>query len=79
MAESKLPERVARLEAQMGRIVSDIESEKRTRADTNKFVTDKLDKIADRIAGIERKIWMAVGALAFLSLCIQIYSAVFKK
>lgn len=62
----------------MGRFMSDLESEKRTRTEINKFFIDKLDKIGDRISGIEKKIYMAVGALAFLSLVIQIYSALKK-
>lgn len=73
-----MQERVTRLETQMGRIVSDIESEKRTRAEVNKFFMVRLDGIADRIGGIEKKIYMAAGAIGLISLAIQIYSALKK-
>lgn len=38
-----------RLETQMSRFVSDMESEKRTRADVNKEIFLKLDRIGDRL------------------------------
>lgn len=38
-----------KLETQMGRFLSDIESEKRTRADVNKEIFLKLDRIGDRL------------------------------
>lgn len=47
-------EKVAiRLEEQMGRFASDIESEKRTRAEANRQINDKLDEL---MHGIERRI-----------------------
>lgn len=38
-----------RLETQMGRFVSDIESEKRTRAEVNRELFRQLERIADRL------------------------------
>lgn len=38
-----------RLDTQMGRFLSDIESEKRTRADVNKELFGKLERIVDRL------------------------------
>lgn len=38
-----------KLETQMGRFISDIESEKRTRAEVNREIFSKLDRINDRL------------------------------
>lgn len=38
-----------RLETQMGRFISDVESEKRTRADVNKEIFAELRRIAERL------------------------------
>lgn len=38
-----------KLETQMGRFISDIDSEKRTRAEVNKEIFAKLDRINDRL------------------------------
>jgi hypothetical protein len=57
--QSTLHERVIVLETQVGRIISDIESEKGTRSRTN----ERLDA---RIVKLEKSMWMAAGALAFL-------------
>lgn len=54
-------ERVVRLEVQMGRVVSDIESEKSTRSRTN-------SDHEERLRAIEKTIWKASGlAIAVLA------------
>lgn len=38
-----------RIDTQMGRFISDIESEKRTRAQVNRDIFEKLDRISERL------------------------------
>jgi len=40
---------VTEIKTQMGRVVSDIESEKRTRSETNKEINGKIDQITGKI------------------------------
>lgn len=51
-----LEARVARLEVQMGRVVSDMESEKDTRTRAN-------ERLDNRIVEVERTIWKASGVV----------------
>ena len=48
----KLHDRLLRLELQMGRLVSDAESEKRTRAEAHRNVHDKISGLGERVAKI---------------------------
>lgn len=41
---------MATVKAQMARYTSDIESEKRTRAETNRELTDKIQHLEDRLS-----------------------------
>ncbi len=45
---------VTEIKTQMARVVSDIESEKRTRSETNREITGKLDQLIERRAGGKR-------------------------
>ena len=48
-------DRILRLELQVGRLVSDYESEKRTRSDAHRSIHNKLEKYAERITILEVK------------------------
>ena len=45
-----IKERMIRVETQLGRLVSDAESEKRTRADANRTVHDRVSLLGERVA-----------------------------
>ena len=62
--------RLAVVEAQLGRIVSDIESEKRTRADSNSEVKRMLSRIDDRLRHCEWLIAIGAGAVALMKLLL---------
>ena len=67
-----LSERVVRLETQLGRLVSDSESEKDTRRRVNEHFEKKLDSFNERMRKIEHSIWMAAGAVGILVLIVNI-------
>lgn len=48
--------RLTRMEIQYERIVSDVESEKRTRAESNKELSNKLDRVGDHLTAQDRTI-----------------------
>lgn len=64
--------RLVKLEAQAARLVSDMESEKDTRARTSSELFLKLDKLDDRFRSIERKVWMGAGGLVALELILRL-------
>ena len=65
----KVAERLKGLETQVARMTSDIDSEKRTRADTNEHLNRQIEKVNDRMVSLERANWKAAGAImAFLTL-----------
>lgn len=72
IADKPIDVRVAVLETQVDRIVSDLESEKGTRARVNIEINDKLDKIDDRGRKTERIIWMGLGGLGVLQFVIPV-------
>ncbi|MBU6390611.1 hypothetical protein KGQ31_03640 [Patescibacteria group bacterium] len=58
---------------QIERLVSDAESEKRTRSEMNRELFKKLDKWDERFRSIERKVWIAVGAVGALEIVLRIF------
>lgn len=71
MSVEPLETRVAVLEVQVGRIVSDIESEKATRARVNEDIIDKLDKMDTAQRRTEKILYMGLGALAVLQFILH--------
>ncbi len=61
------------MEIQMERIVSDIESEKETRARVNSDIYAKLEKIQDAQQQTNRILYMMLGGLMVLQIGIQIF------
>lgn len=64
--------RMARMEIQMERIVSDIESEKETRSRVNTDIYAKLDKIQGAQEQTNRILWMMLGGLMVLQIVLQL-------
>lgn len=62
-AQLALGERLVRMETQIGRLVSDYESEKGTRARTNISVDEKLEALGVRMGRMERNFYLAAGAI----------------
>jgi len=59
-------------EQQLGRIVSDIESEKGTRSRLNSEFTHRLDQIDAQQRKLERIIYMGLGALGILQFLLKL-------
>lgn len=68
-----MPIRMARLEIQMERIVSDIESEKETRARVNADLYAKLDKIQENQQHQARILYMMLGGMMVLQVVLQLF------
>jgi hypothetical protein len=66
-----MPVRMARAEIQIERLVSDVESEKRTRAQVNSDIYDKLEKIQDGQDKTNRILYMMLGGLMVLQIVLQ--------
>lgn len=62
-AQTALGERLVKMELQIGRLVSDYDSEKGTRARSNVAVDGKLEKMDLRMARMERNFYLAAGAI----------------
>lgn len=60
------------MEAEIGRLQSDRESEKGTRARTNALIHQRLDAIDQQQRKLERIIWMGMGALAALQFILRL-------
>lgn len=58
--------RIAVLEVQVMRLVSDYESEKDTRSRVNSEIFKKFDEAEKRFRQIERYIWMSAGAVGVI-------------
>lgn len=71
-------ERIKGVETQIARFSSDIESEKRTRADATKLLADSNGKLDLRLVEVERSNWKSTGALAVLFLVMQYGPTIFK-
>lgn len=83
--QPNLNERVVRLETQFSRFIEDAESEKdtrrRSRIETNgkiEIVDRKLDGACVKIEGINKKIYLAMGALGMLQMIIAWAIVVFR-
>ena len=72
MSEEPIEPRVVRLETQVGRIVSDIESEKRTRASVH-------SDLFKRILALEKGQWVLVGVGCTLQIVLTVFLAIFLK
>ncbi len=59
------------IELQMARYTSDIESEKRTRAQVNTDINTKLDKISEIQDRTNRIVYMMLGGLTVLQVVLQ--------
>lgn len=70
-SEQQLISEVAVLKTQMMRIVSDIESEKDTRARTNADIYGKLEKINDGQDRTNRILYMMLGGLMVLQVLLH--------
>lgn len=71
-ADLPMPVRMARMEIQIERIVSDVESEKATRARVNSDIYDKLEKIRDAQEKTNRILYMMLGGLMVLQVVLQL-------
>jgi hypothetical protein len=69
--DGELSERVVRMETQVGRLVSDAESEKDTRRRVNQDIDKRFTATDARLSKIERTIWTAAGALAVIIFAIE--------
>lgn len=67
-----MPVRMARAEIQIERIVSDVESEKSTRARVNSDIYAKLEKIQENQQQTNRILWMMLGGLMVLQVVLQL-------
>lgn len=66
-------ERMLMLEGEVGRLQSDYVSEKDTRARANKDLLDEIKGIRTDVNEIQKRMWMAVGAIAMVTWLIQIF------
>jgi len=69
---AELTERLVRLEMQVGRLVSDAESEKDTRRRVSEAINHRFVVSEDRVRSLERTIWMASGAVAVIVLIVNL-------
>lgn len=70
-SDASIQNRVGRLEIQMERYTSELESEKRTRSQVNADIYAKLDRISEKQDQTNRIIWMMLGGLGVLQVVIQ--------
>lgn len=59
------------INTQLGRIVSDIESEKATRARVSASHTSSLEALEKRLRIVEKSIWIGFGALAAIQVFLK--------
>lgn len=59
------------INTQLGRIISDIESEKATRARTSAAHTESLEALDKRLRVVEKSIWIAFGILAAIQVLLK--------
>lgn len=70
-SDASIHQRVTRIEIQMERYTSELESEKASRARVNSDVYAKLDRISEKQDQTNRIIWMMLGGLAVLQVVLQ--------
>lgn len=74
-----MQERVTRLEEQYKRISSDIESEKRTRANVNKEALDRIRDVSNALEEVKKYVWIGIGIMiAIDSVAVIVVSIVHK-
>lgn len=64
-------ERLLMLESEVGRLQSDYESEKGTRARANADILAELKLIRSDVEAMQRKIWMAIGGVGAVTWLIE--------
>jgi hypothetical protein len=62
--DGPISERVAILQTQMDRLVSDAESEKDTRKRASTAILTKFDAIEERLRAIDRRMWIWMGVVS---------------
>ncbi len=67
-----LESRVTALEVQVNRIISDIESEKRVRAEVNLTLFGKIEKLRDNLSEHAKYIYIGMGGLGALELILRL-------
>ena len=77
--KDEMSERVIRLEMQVGRLVSDAESEKETRRRVADAINTRFVVSEDRVRDVERTIWRAAGAITVISALVVIVVNVLMK
>lgn len=60
-----------KLETQMGRLVSDAQSEKGTRSRSNDRIDKRFDGMEKRLRYVERNMYIAMGGLAVLEISLR--------
>ncbi len=70
----EVSERIAKLEIQVERFVSDAESEKDTRRRTNSAIFEKFDLFEERLRKIEKNIWLATGAIGVIVFLVNFWA-----
>lgn len=77
--EDSIETRLRIIETRLGRIESDIESEKGTRARVNESVTVKLEKLSDHMSRQDKIIFTGMGVLACLQFVAPLlFRAIYK-
>lgn len=70
--DGELSERVAVLKEQVGRLVSDAESEKDTRRRVNADIFERFKAFDERLRKIDKSIWMATGAIGVIVFLVNL-------
>jgi hypothetical protein len=70
--DGELWERVAVLKEQVGRLVSDAESEKDTRRRVNADIFERFKVFEERLRKIDKSIWLATGAISVIVLLVNL-------
>lgn len=72
MPSNEINERVAALEQQVNRLLSDIESEKGTRKRSNDSFDDRMLKLDERLQKVEKAVWAVGGCLMTVQLILKL-------
>lgn len=64
-------ERLATVEAQVARLVSDAQSEKGTRSRSNDRIDKRFDEVEKRLRCVERNMYIAMGGLGALEIGLR--------
>lgn len=79
LAIVQIAERLKGVETQVNRFSSDIESEKRTRAEATKLLAESNGTLDKRLAKVEQANWKSMGALAVLMVILQFAAPLILK